>query len=43
MRLDHVREGYTRGNIDCFYRHSFLPESESLVPAVHQKQHSLPC
>lgn len=27
MRLDHVREGYTRGNIDCFYKHSFLPES----------------
>jgi len=39
VRLDYVRADYTRGRIDCFYKLSFLPESESSMLAIHQKQH----
>lgn len=40
LRLDHVRADYTRGSVVSLYNLSFLPENESSVPAVREKQRS---
>lgn len=38
VRLDHVRADYTRGSVVSLYNLSFLPENESSVPALREKQ-----